>query len=174
MAVFESGAILFYLARKTGRFLSDEFRQRTLTEQWLVWQVAGLGPMSGQAHHFVRYAPEGQTYGIERYTREVTRLVNVMEYRLEQAPFLAEEYSIADMACYPWMIGMKMLDIDLSEFASVSEWMERIGVRPAVARAAAALEDENRSAYTRKRANLTSEQWSSMFGDRLHAAARAR
>lgn len=172
--VFESGAILLYLAGKSGMLLPASFRRKTLAQQWLVWQVAGLGPMHGQAHHFVRYAPEGQVYGVERYTREARRLLNVLEYRLEQAEYLAEEYSIADIACYPWLGGTRLIGIDLADFPAIFAWMERIKSRPAVQAATTVIMDENRASYTQTRAKLTPEQWSSMFGDRMHAASRAR
>jgi GST-like protein len=145
-----------------------------LAQQWLVWQVAGLGPMHGQAHHFVRYAPEGQDYGVERYTREARRLLHVLDYRLSEADYLAEEYSIADVACYPWTAGTALIGIKLEEFPAVSQWAERVKSRPAVERARSAIMDENRASYTQTRAKLTPEQWSSMFGDRMHAAAQRR
>jgi len=97
LPIFESGAILQYLAEKTGQLVPKDYRTRWLAIQWLTWQVAGLGPMLGQATHFQRYAPEGQTYGVERYTREARRLMDVLEYRLREAEYLAGEYSIADM-----------------------------------------------------------------------------
>lgn len=174
LSVFESGAILLYLAEKSGKLLPQGFRRRLRAQQWLIWQVAGLGPMLGQANHFVRYAPEGQDYGIERYTREARRLLEVMEYRLEQNDYLAEEYSVADIACYPWASGTKLIGIDLGELPAVSAWLERIKARPAVQQAAAAIMDENRALYTQPRPTLTPEQWSNMFGDRMLAAAKAR
>jgi len=174
MPVFESGAILLYLAEKTGQLMPASARRRSLMQQWLIWQVAGLGPMHGQAHHFVRYAPEGQDYGIERYTREARRLLEVLEFRLIQAEWLAEEYSIADIACYPWTTGTALIGIDIAEYPSISAWADRIRTRDTVQRATAALKDENRASYTQARAKLTPEQWSSMFGDRMHNAAKAR
>jgi GST-like protein len=174
LPVFESGAILLYLAEKTGRFLPTGFRERAEALQWLVWQVAGLGPMHGQAHHFVRYAPDGQDYGVERYRREAQRLLHVMEYRLADVDYLAGEYSVADMACYPWMNGTGLIGLDLAETPNVQTWWARIGARPAVVAAADALRDENRALYSQKRAQLTPEQWSNLFGDRLHATARLR
>jgi len=172
--VFESGAILLYLSQKSGMLMPRDFRRKVLAQEWLIWQVAGLGPMHGQAHHFVRYAPEGQAYGIERYTKEARRLLNVLEYRLEQVEYLAEEYSIADIACYPWMGGTSLIGIDLIDFPAISAWLDRIKSRPAVKAATSAIMDENRASYTQLRAKLTPEQWSSMFGDRMHAASKAR
>lgn len=174
LPVFESGAILLYLAEKTGRFLPMDPRGRTVAQQWLIWQMAGLGPMHGQAHHFVRYAPEGQDYGVERYTREARRQLNVLEYRLEEADYLAGDYGIADMAAYPWTTGTHLIGIDLADFPRIRDWGERIAARPAVVRAKAAILDENRASYTQTRAKLTPEQWSNMFGDRMHATATTR
>ena len=174
LAVFESGAILLYLAEKTGKLLPRDFRRRLLAQQWLIWQVAGLGPMLGQAHHFVRYAPEGQTYGCERYTLQSRRLLEVLEYRLEQSEYLAEEYSVADIACYPWVGGAKMIGIDIAELPHVSAWWARIKDRPAVQRATAAIMDGDRAAYVHPRPKLTPEQWSNVFGERMLAAAKAR
>ena len=173
-SVFESGAILTYLAETSGRFMPDDPRGRSLCQQWLAWQIAGLGPMHGQAHHFVRYAPEGQTYGIERYRREAERLLHVMEYRLSEAPYLAGDYSIADIACFPWIGGLGLIGLSLDDLPAVADWQDRIAARPAVTAARAALMDENRGLYTRVRAELTPEQWSAMFGDRMHAASRTR
>jgi GST-like protein len=130
--VFESGAILEYLAEKTGRLLPADFRGRHLARQWLVWQVAGLGPMLGQANHFVRYAPEGQAYGIDRYVREGRRLLAVMEYRLEQAEYLAGAYSIADIACYPWVAQADWSGVPLEPFGNLRRWFDAMSARPAV------------------------------------------
>ncbi len=101
LPVFESGAILLYLAEKSGKFLPENPRRRSQAQQWLTWQMASFGPMQGQAHHFIRYAPEGQTYPTERYRNETVRLLHVLNGRLSEADYLAEEYSIADMAAYP-------------------------------------------------------------------------
>lgn len=120
-AVFESGAILQNLADKTGRFLPTDARGRSVALQWLTWQVAGHGPMHGQAHHFVRYAPEGQDYAVERYSREARRLLHVLERRLSEVEgmagdYLAGDYSIADMACWPWVLGIALIGIDIADF----------------------------------------------------------
>ncbi len=172
--VFESGAILEYLAEKTGRLLPGDFRGRHLARQWLVWQVAGLGPMLGQANHFVRYAPEGQAYGIDRYLREGRRLLAVMEYRLEQAEYLAGDYSIADIACYPWASGTQGVGIDTAELPALSAWIGRIKSRPAVTRAVAAIMGADRAKYIQARPQLSPEEWSTLFGDRMLAAAKTR
>lgn len=114
--IFESGAILLYLADKFGRFLPTDPKERSVATQWLIWQMAALGPMTGQAHHFVRYAPEGQDYAIARYVGECRRIMGVLEYRLSERPYLAgEEYSVADIASWPWVQGMGMLGIEPSE-----------------------------------------------------------
>lgn len=172
ITVFESGAILFYLAEKTGKLLPQDFRRRTLVNQWLTWQVAGLGPMHGQAHHFVRYAPEGQTYSIERYSKEALRQLNVLAYRLREVDYLAEEYSIADIACYPWVKGASFIDIDIAKMPEISRWCTRLESRPAIAGLAEKAELAIPAHYLQQRAQLTDEQWSNMFGDHLHNAAR--
>ncbi|MDZ4783919.1 MAG: glutathione S-transferase N-terminal domain-containing protein [Planctomycetia bacterium] len=170
--VFESGAILMYLARKSGRLLPSEFRRQFIALQWLNWQVAGLGPMIGQAAHFVRYAPEGQAYGIARYTREARRLLNVLDGRLGEAEYLAEEYSIADIACWPWVQNIGNFDMKLTEFPSILRWSGAIMSRPAVLSATQSLTTGVPSAYLERRMTLTPEQWSNMFGDNLLHATR--
>jgi GSH-dependent disulfide-bond oxidoreductase len=133
--VFESGAILAYLADKTGRLWPSDPRQRHTVLQWLMFQMAGLGPMHGQAHHFIRYAPERVPYPTERYLREATRLLGVMERRLAQAEFLAGDYSIADVATYPWVaaaIGARLPGIDA--LTHLQRWYATLSARPAVAR----------------------------------------
>lgn len=170
--VFESGAILLYLAEKTGRFLPADPRGRAVAQQWLIWQMAGLGPMHGQAHHFMRYAPERFAYPVQRYSREARRLLNVLDYRLAEAPFLAgEEYSIADMAAWPWVGGAALIGIDLSEFPALARWHAEVGARPAVIAALANKETGIPPEYMQERAQLTAEQWANTFGDAMHAAA---
>src|SRR5690606_10213038 len=105
---------------------------------WLIWQMAGLGPMHGQAHHFIRYAPERQDYPVARYSNEARRLLGVLDYRLSEAEFLAEEYSIADMAVWPWVGGAALIGIDLADYPSLSRWFQIVGERPAVTAAVAA------------------------------------
>lgn len=136
ISVFESGAILQYLGNKTGWFYPVEQRQCTEVEQWLFWQMAGLGPMAGQAAHFRNYKADKITYAIDRYTNEVIRLYGVMNDRLCDRDFLAGEYSIADMACWPWIRGYKAYGIDLKDFEHLRAWFKRVGARPAVERAA--------------------------------------
>jgi GST-like protein len=134
ISVFESGAILQYLGRKTGKFYPSEERARVVCEEWLFWQMAGLGPMAGQAHHFRNYAPEKIQYGIDRYTNEVNRLYGVLDKQLKGRDFVAGAYSIADMAIYPWVRPYKNQGQELSEFANLEAWFQRMRERPAVAR----------------------------------------
>lgn len=135
ISVFESGAILQYLGRKTGQFYPQDERARVAVEEWLFWQMGGLGPMAGQAHHFRQYAPEPVPYGIDRYTNEVNRLYGVMDKRLADSDYLAGDYSIADMAAYPWVRPYKRQGQDLADFPALEAWYQRIHDRPAVARA---------------------------------------
>ncbi|CAN5362166.1 glutathione S-transferase N-terminal domain-containing protein [soil metagenome] len=172
LAVFETGAILQYLARKTGQLHSSDFRKHYLTIQWLTWQVAGLGPMLGQGYHFARYAPEGQEYGIERYTREARRLLSVLDYRLSQEEYVAIDFSIADIACWPWVQNVGNLDIALSEFPNVLRWSEAIRKRPSVVNATQMAQTSVPSNYIQKRMSLTPDQWSNMFGSNLLQAVQ--
>ncbi len=132
ISVFESGAILQYLGRKFGKFYPTEERQRVACEEWLFWQVGGLGPMAGQAHHFRQYAPEKVEYGINRYTNEVNRLYGVMNRRLEHNDYLAGDYSIADMASIGWIIPHANQGQTLDDFPHLKRWYEAVKARPAV------------------------------------------
>ena len=132
--VFESGAILLYLAGKTGRFYADDLRGRCEVMQWLFWQMAGLGPMAGQNHHFSHYAPEKIPYAVDRYVRETGRLYGVLNKRLADREYVAGDYSIADMASYPWVLPERQGQ-DLDEFPHLKRWKAAIGARPAVVRA---------------------------------------
>ncbi len=134
IALFESGAILLYLADKTKRFIPQDLRGRTACIQWLFWQMAGLGPMLGQNHHFRHYAPEKVPYGIERYTKETARLYGVLDRHLAGRDFIVDEYSIADMACYPWILPERQGQ-DMSAFPNLSRWHARIAAREGTARA---------------------------------------
>jgi GST-like protein len=134
ISVFESGAILQYLGRKTGKFYPTDERARVACEEWLFWQVGGLGPMAGQCHHFRVYAPEQVPYAIARYTNEVNRLYGVMNRRLEGRDYLAGDYSIADMACIGWARSWERQGQNIKDFPHVERWMERMLARPAVAR----------------------------------------
>ncbi|MFB3090043.1 MAG: glutathione binding-like protein [Gammaproteobacteria bacterium] len=131
IAIFESGAILLYLAEKTGRFIVDDIKGRAEVLQWLFWQMGGLGPMAGQNFHFAHYAPEYLPYAINRYVDETARLFKVMDKQLADREYLAGEYSIADMASYPWVAMYKKLKQDLSDFPNLKRWYEQINARPA-------------------------------------------
>ncbi len=135
ISVFESGAILLYLAEKTGRFIPDTLRGRVDTLQWLFWQMGGLGPMAGQNHHFNNYAVEKIPYAIDRYVRETARLYKVLDRQLDGRDFIAGEYSIADMACYPWVVPHERQGQDLNDFPNLQRWFEAIRARPATVRA---------------------------------------
>jgi len=158
LAVFESGAILLYLAEKTNQFLPIEPRARADVMQWLFWQVGGFGPMLGQAHHFRAYAPEPVDYAIDRYTNEARRLYNVLDLRLDGREFVAGAYSIADMSIFPWCRLHGRQGQKLEDFPNVQRWFQDIAARPAVAKDMARLED------TADRRNWTDEQWSILFG----------
>jgi GST-like protein len=135
LSIFESGAILQYLAEKTGRFLPQTLREKWDVLQWLNWQMGGFGPMLGQNHHFSSYAPEKIPYAINRYIKESERLYAVLNNRLRDRNFVAENYSIADMAIYPWAVSHERQSIDLNEFPHVKNWFERIKARPATIKA---------------------------------------
>ncbi len=132
ISVFESGAILQYLGRKFARFYPSDERARVAVEEWLFWQVGGLGPMAGQAHHFRGYAPEKIPYAIDRYTNECNRLYGVMNKRLAENEFLAGDYSIADMACIGWIKPYVRQGQDLNDFPNLKRWFETMMARPAV------------------------------------------
>jgi GST-like protein len=135
ISVFESGAILLYLAEKTGKFLDNNSRRRIEVLQWLFWQMGGLGPMAGQNHHFSHYAPEKLPYAIDRYVKETNRLYGVLNKRLADRAFVAGEYSIADMAIYPWTVPWKRQGQNLDDFPHLKRWFEAIQARPATVRA---------------------------------------
>ena len=134
LKLFESGAILIYLAEKCGKLVPVSARGRYEALQWLMFQMGGVGPIFGQTHHFLRAAREQVPYAIERYTRETRRLYGVLDRRLGEAPFLASEYSIADIATFPWVARHEWHKVDLAEFPNVKRWFDAIGARPAVAR----------------------------------------
>ena len=148
LSVFESGAILVYLANKTGALIPADLRGRTAALEWVMWQVAGLGPMAGQNHHFVQYAPEKLQYAIDRYVNETNRLYGVLDRRLAQHTFLAgEEYSIADIAVYPWIVPWERQQQQLSDTPHLERWFRQVAARPATQRAYA-LAQKYRSAST--------------------------
>ncbi len=157
LSIFESGAIMQYLGRKTGKFYPRDERQRVAVEEWLFWQVGGLGPMAGQANHFLNYSKEDLTYPKQRYTDEVHRLFGVMEKRLTGRKFLAGAYSIADMACLSWVKSSTRFQ-PLDEFPNLAAWMERLLKRPAVQRGL------KLGAELRK--PITDEQHKILFGQR--------
>ncbi|MCX2696023.1 MULTISPECIES: glutathione binding-like protein [Ochrobactrum] len=134
ISVFESGAILQYLGRKFGKFYPADERKRVAVDEWLMWQMGGLGPMSGQAGHFRVYAPEKVQYGIDRYTNEVNRLYGVLDRQLEGKDYIAGEYSIADMASIGWINAYKNFDQKLEDFPNLKRWHETMNARPAVQR----------------------------------------
>lgn len=135
ISIFESGAILQYLAEKTGQFLPQNLRQKWEVLQWLNWQMGGFGPMLGQNHHFSSYAPEKIPYAINRYVKESERLYSVLNNRLRDRDYVAGTYSIADMAIYPWAVSHERQSISLNDFPHVKDWFQRIKDRPATARA---------------------------------------
>jgi GST-like protein len=163
ISIFESGAILQYLGRKFGKFYPADERARVEVEQWLFWQVGGLGPMAGQAHHFRNYAPEKLPYAIKRYTDEVNRLYGVMNRRLADREFLAGDYSIADMASVGWTRSYKNQGQDLEDFPHLKRWFDTILARPAVERALAVGQD--------RRSNLADDKEAQkvLFGQRARA-----
>ena len=135
ITMFESGAILLYLAEKTGRFLPSDLRGRVETIQWVFWQMGNLGPMAGQNNHFNNYAVEKLQYAMDRYRNEVNRLYGVMNQRLADRPYLAGDYSIADMASYPWIVPHERQGQKIADFPNLKRWLETVAARPAVARA---------------------------------------
>lgn len=136
LSVFESGAILLYLADKLQRFIPLDLRGRNVALQWLFWQMGGLGPMAGQNHHFVQYAPEKIPYAMDRYVKETSRLYGVLNKHLgDGREYIAGAYSIADMACYPWVVPHERQQQDIATFPHLKAWLERIAQRPATQRA---------------------------------------
>ncbi|HMO75906.1 MAG TPA: glutathione S-transferase N-terminal domain-containing protein [Sphingopyxis sp.] len=173
VAVFESGAILQYLAEKAGRFLPASGAARAAALSWLTWQVAGLGPMGGQASHFLRYAPPGQDYAVARYTGEVQRLLTVLEKRLEASAYVAgEDYTIADMAIWPGRASAFVMGQSLDEWPATRIWFERIRARPAVARAMERGDLKPPEKYLGRHQKLDEREWSNMFGEANRAAVR--
>ena len=128
VSIFESGAILWYLAEKSGKFIPDSAREKIVVSEWLFWQVGGLGPMAGQFHHFNKYAPEKVPYAIDRYAKETARLYSVLNKQLAGRDYVAGDYSIADMAIYPWIEAT-------GDYPHIHSWRERVGLRPAVKKA---------------------------------------
>ncbi len=157
ISVFESGAILLYLAGKTGKFLPQDVRGKYLALEWLMFQMGGVGPMLGQAHHFRIYAPEKIEYAINRYTNEAKRLYGVIDKRLSQAEYMAGEYSIADMAIFPWTRSYATQGIDLADYPHVKRWFDAISARPAVQKALQVLAD-------RRKPQMSDKDKETLFG----------
>ncbi len=143
ISVFESGAILLYLAEKIGRFISSDIRERVATLEWLFWQMGGLGPMAGQNHHFNMFAPEKLPYAMNRYIKETARLYGVLDRRLADRDFIAGDYSIADIASYPWIVPYERQSQNLDDFPNLKRWFHAIKARPAVQRAYAKADEVN-------------------------------
>jgi len=146
ISVFESGAILLYLAEKTGKFIPQDPRKRIQVLEWLFWQMGGLGPMLGQNHHFGTFAPEKIPYAIDRYVKETARLYGVLDKRLEGREFIVDEYSIADMAAFPWIASYQRQQMNLDDFPNVARWFDTIAARPATAKAWALAKNFNTQA----------------------------
>lgn len=160
VSLFESGAILLHLAESTGQLLSRDPRTRLDTLQWLFWQVGGLGPMAGQMGHFSIYAPQPVPYAIDRYRNETHRLYGVLDRRLADREFIAGDYSIADIASYPWIVPHASHDQDLTDFPNIRRWFDTIAARPATQRTYDGVEN----VYRKSNANLTDEQRRILFG----------
>jgi GST-like protein len=154
--LFESGAILMYLSEKTGRFCPTDLRARYEVLKWLMWQMGGLGPMAGQLHHFNKYSPEPIPYAQERYSKETNRLYTVLNEALEGREFIASEYTIADIACYPWIARYEWQKMELNNFPNILSWFEKIRERPATIKAYAVGEGmrPNRPPTEEERRNL--------------------
>ena len=168
ISVFESGAILLYLAERTGRFLPTDARGRKAAMEWLFWQVGGLGPMAGQNHHFGLYAPSKIPYAIERYVKETNRLYGVLDRHLENRTFIAGDgYSVADMACYPWVVPWKRQQQNLDGFPNLRRWFDRVRARPGTQRAYARGEPYS------SRPAVTEEGKKILFGQTANRASAA-
>jgi GST-like protein len=144
-SLFESGAILLYLAEKTGKLMPREMAARYRVVEWLMFQMGGVGPMLGQAHHFRQYAPEKLPYAIDRYTNEASRLYNVIDRRLQEVEYLAGDYSIADIATFPWLRSYERQGQNLEDYPSLKKWFEKIDARPAVQKGLQLLADKRRT-----------------------------
>ncbi|GLQ98428.1 glutathione binding-like protein [Dyella mobilis] len=160
ITMFESGAIMLYLAEKSGRLIPTDLRGRTEVLQWLFWQMSGLGPMAGQIGHFNVYAPEKVPYAIDRYTRETSRLYGVLNQRLADRRFIAGEFSIADIACYPWIVPHRAHGQNLDAFPHLQRWFEAMAARPATLRTYEGVEN----VYAPKHSSLSEEERRVLFG----------
>jgi GST-like protein len=163
ISVFESGAILLYLASKSGKLLPADLRSRWSCTEWLMWQMGGLGPMMGQANHFRRYSKEKIQYAIDRYTNEANRLTGVLDKRLGGARYTAgKEYSISDIACFPWLRGADARGVNIEEYPNVKRWFDEINARPAVQRALKTLAEVQAA----NAAPHSDKSWEIMFGSK--------
>ncbi len=160
IAIFESGAILMYLAEKTGKLMPSDPRGKYNVIQWLMFQMASVGPMLGQAHHFRVYAPEKLEYAINRYTNEAKRIYNVIDKQLSQSPYIAGDYSIADIAIYPWLVPHNMQGQDLDDFPHLKKWYEGLRARPAVQAGFAAMADQLKN----RPPTQDQKAWDTLFG----------
>src|SRR3954469_10515021 len=165
ISLFESGAILIYLAEKTGRFLPEDPRRRYEVLQWLMFQMGHVGPMLGQAHHFRQYAPEEIPYAVDRYTNEAARLYGVMDRRLSETEYFAGDgYTIVDMAIYPWVVSHERQGQDLEDYPDLERWYEAVGARPAVRRGLKVGVE-----LVRPMEELDEEAWDRLFGNKRRA-----
>ena len=160
ISIFESAAIMMYLARKAGRFMGADERERVEVEQWLMWQMGGVGPMAGQAGHFLNYADDPIPYAQKRYVDEVNRLYGVLNRRLADREFVAGPYSIADMALYPWCKGWERQQQDITEFPAMAAWLDRMAARPAVDKGC------NVAIELRRQGGMSAEEKKVLFGQR--------
>ncbi|MFZ0657757.1 MAG: glutathione S-transferase N-terminal domain-containing protein [Candidatus Binataceae bacterium] len=169
ISIFESAAILIYLAEKHGRFMAADPRGKYNVLQWVMFQMGTVGPMLGQAHHFRRYAPEQLKYAIDRYTNEASRIYNVIDRRLAEGEYLAGDYSIADMATYPWLVPHKMQGQELDTYPNLKRWYEAIRNRPATQRGFAVMADiveKMRAAAQERKQPHDQESWNNLFGNK--------
>jgi len=164
-ALAESGAMLFYLASKSGQFLPRDLAERWTTMQWVMFQMGHVGPMLGQAHHFLIYAPQKIPYAIERYSKEANRIYGVIDRRLRESKYLAcDEYTIADIATFPWLRSSKNQGVEIEEYPHVKRWFDGIAARPAVVRGVAVLAERRRSGPRSK------EEMENLFGAKQYQA----
>ncbi len=161
-SLFESGAMLMYLAEKTGKLMPGEMRARYDVVQWLMFQMGGIGPMLGQAHHFLGYAPEKIPYAMNRYSNEANRLYNVLDVRLNGREYLADDYSIADIATFPWLRSHERQGVDMEKYSNVKRWFDAVAARPAVKRGLEVLADRRRSGA------MSDAEREVLFGDKQY------
>lgn len=168
LAMFESGAILMYLAEKTGKLMPSDTRGKYNVIQWLMFQMGTVGPMLGQAHHFRRYAPEKLEYAVNRYTNEAKRIYNVIDKRLSEAPYLAGDYSIADIATYPWLVPHSMQGQNLEEYPNLNRWFAEMRERPAVKRGFAVMADVIERMRQQAQQRPDPKSWENLFGNKQY------